>query len=49
MRNIGVLGLSMARSEIDNFVQKDNEQTIYKLIKSNQMNMNLKFELVDHF
>ena len=28
MRNIGVLGLNVARSEIDNFVQKDRKQTI---------------------
>ena len=28
MRNVGVLGLSVARSEIDNFVQKDSKQTL---------------------
>ena len=28
MRSIGVLGLSVARSEIDNVVQKDSKQTI---------------------
>ena len=28
MHSIGVLGLSVARSEIDTFVQKDTKQTI---------------------
>ena len=28
MSNIGVLGLGVARSEIDNFGQKDSKQTL---------------------
>ena len=34
MRSIGVLGLSVAQSEIDNFVQMDSKQTIPLLVKT---------------
>ena len=48
MRSIGVLGLGEARSEIANFVQKDNKQTIFiiaftrRLFSSIKVNRELK-------
>ena len=48
MHNVGVLGLSVTRSEIDNFLQKDSKQTIIMMISSFCQNL-IQFYLLTNW